>query len=850
MKTFGHFDDAHREYVITDPATPFPWINYLGNEDFFGLISNTGGGYDFYKDAKFRRITRYRYNSVPMDSVGRYFYINDGGTVWSPGWKPCKTALDSYECRHGMNYTRITGSKNGIEASALFFVPLHTWAEVQKVTLTNNTGTPKRLKLFSYTEWCLWNAATDGENFQRNLSTGEVEIELSSPTGGCRKGVTVYHKTEYKERRNHYAYYALTNAEAQGYDTDRESFVGLYNDLSAPQCVTAGRPAMSVAHGWSPIASHYVEVELQPGEQKHFVFVLGYAENQQEEKFERIDTASLCNQTPPPSEGLGEASLLTSLGQLDHTIVNKEKAHAVINRFATPEAVDAAFDELRRYWDELLSRFTVSSSDERLNRMVNIWNQYQCMITFCFSRSASFFESGVGRGMGFRDSNQDLVGFVHQVPERARQRILDIAATQFPDGGCYHQYQPLTKRGNNDIGGGFNDDPCWLIFGTVAYLKETGDFSILDELVPFDNQPGTEVSLMEHLRVSFNHVADNLGPHGLPLIGRADWNDCLNLNCFSWDPNESFQTTENNSEGSKAESLMIAGLFVFVGKEYVKLCELRAEQDEARRAQQLIDKMTEAVKQHGWDGEWYLRAYDFYGHKIGSHENDESKIFIESQGFCTMAAIGQEEGMVDRALDACKRYLDSEHGMVLNYPAFTRYHVEMGEISTYPAGYKENGGIFCHNNPWVIIGETVARRGNDAWQHYTKIAPAWIDDQQLHKVEPYVYCQMVAGKEAARPGEGKNSWLTGTAAWNWITITQYILGIKPTYDGIEIDPCIPSSLKEYTVHRVLRDASFDITVRNPQGHESGVSSILLDGVPIEGNMVRATPGHHVVEVTL
>ena len=850
MKTFGHFDDAHREYVITDPATPFPWINYLGNEDFFGLISNTGGGYDFYKDAKFRRITRYRYNSVPMDSVGRYFYINDGGTVWSPGWKPCKTALDSYECRHGMNYTRITGSKNGIEASALFFVPLHTWAEVQKVTLTNHTGTPKRLKLFSYSEWCLWNAATDGENFQRNLSTGEVEIELSSPTGGGRKGVTVYHKTEYKERRNHYAYYALTNAEAQGYDTDRESFVGLYNDLSAPQCVTAGRPAMSVAHGWSPIASHYVEVELQPGEQKHFVFVLGYAENQQEEKFERIDTASLCNQTPPPSEGLGEASLLTSLGQLDHTIVNKEKAHAVINRFATPEAVDAAFDELRRYWDELLSRFTVSSSDERLNRMVNIWNQYQCMITFCFSRSASFFESGVGRGMGFRDSNQDLVGFVHQVPERARQRILDIAATQFPDGGCYHQYQPLTKRGNNDIGGGFNDDPCWLIFGTVAYLKETGDFSILDEPVPFDNQPGTEVSLMEHLRVSFNHVADNLGPHGLPLIGRADWNDCLNLNCFSWDPNESFQTTENNSEGSKAESLMIAGLFVFVGKEYVKLCELRAEHDEARRAQQLIDKMTEAVKQHGWDGEWYLRAYDFYGHKIGSHENDESKIFIESQGFCTMAAIGQEEGMVDRALDACKRYLDSEHGMVLNYPAFTRYHVEMGEISTYPAGYKENGGIFCHNNPWVIIGETVARRGNDAWQHYTKIAPAWIDDQQLHKVEPYVYCQMVAGKEAARPGEGKNSWLTGTAAWNWITITQYILGIKPTYDGIEIDPCIPSSLKEYTVHRVLRDASFDITVRNPQGHESGVSSILLDGIPVEGNMVRATPGHHVVEVTL
>ena len=847
MKTFGHFDDKNREYVITDPATPFPWINYLGNEDFFGLISNTAGGYDFYKDAKFRRITRYRYNGVPMDAGGRYFYIREElptangqepkAIVWNPGWKPCKTPLDSYECRHGMNYTRITGSKNGVEASVLFFVPLKTWAEVQKLTLKNTTNSVKTLKLFSFTEWCLWNAATDMENFQRNWSTGEVEIEKTVLNGSSVETTAIYHKTEYKERRNHYAYYALTNAKADGFDTDRESFVGLYNGFEAPQCVMAGKPAMSVAHGWSPIASHYVEVTLQPGESKDFIFVLGYAENEQEKKYV-LDGS--------PAEG----TLITSLGDLDHTIINKEKAHAVIERFATVEAVDAAFAELCRLWDDLLSRFTVKSSDERLNRMVNIWNQYQCMITFCFSRSASFFESGVGRGMGFRDSNQDLVGFVHQVPSRARQRIIDIASTQFPDGGCYHQYQPLTKRGNNDIGGGFNDDPCWLIFGTVAYIKETGDFSILDEPVPFDNQPGSEVSLFEHLRVSFNHVVENLGPHGLPLIGRADWNDCLNLNCFSNDPNESFQTTENNSVGSKAESLMIAGLFVFTGKQYVELCDRIAKHSEAQRAQQCIDQMVEAVKQYGWDGEWYLRAYDFYGNKIGSNENEESKIFIESQGFCTMAGIGQESGMVDKALDSCKQYLDSEHGMVLNYPAFTRYHIEMGEISSYPAGYKENGGIFCHNNPWVIIGETVARRGNDAWQHYTKIAPAWIEDQTLHKVEPYVYCQMVAGKEAARPGEGKNSWLTGTAAWNWLTITQYILGVKPTFDGLEIDPCIPSTLKEFTVHRQLRDASFDITVKNPNGKQSGVSSIVLDGSPVEGTTIKATPGRHTVEVIM
>lgn len=712
---YGHFDDKAREYVIDNPRTPWPWINYLGNKDFFSLISNTAGGYSFYKDAKFRRLTRYRYNGVPMDAGGRYFYIKDGDTVWNPGWKPTKTELDSYECRHGMNYTRIKGEKNGLRAELLFFVPLDTHAEIAKLTLTNTTDKPKTFKLFSFIEWCLWNAATDMENFQRNFSTGEVEIE----------GSTIYHKTEYKERRNHYAFYHV-NAPIDGFDTDRESFLGLYNGFDEPQVVTEGKPRNSEAHGWSPIASHYMEITLQPGESRDLVFMLGYVENEQDKKWE--------------SKG----------------VINKEKAHDMIASFDTAEKVDRAFGELRAYWDNLLERFTLNSGDERLDRMVNIWNQYQCMITFCFSRSASFFESGIGRGMGFRDSNQDLVGFVHQIPERARERIIDIASTQFPDGGCYHQYQPLTKRGNNDIGGGFNDDPMWLIFGTIAYIKETGDMSILDEPVPFDNVKGSEVSLMEHLKVSFDHVVNNLGPHGLPLIGRADWNDCLNLNCFSMDPNESFQTTENKTEGSKAESLMIAGQFVIYGEEYVKLCRKLGLDAEADRAQKHVDDMVEAVKKHGWDGEWFLRAYDFYGNKVGSHENKEGKIFIESQGWCTMAGIGLESGLVEKSLDSVKKYLDCEHGIVLNNPAFTEYVMEYGEISTYPAGYKENAGIFAHNNPWVIIGETVLGRGDEAWEYYRKICPAYLEEKSdLHKVEPYVYCQMTAGKDAYKPGEAK-----------------------------------------------------------------------------------------------
>ena len=811
-KQYGHFDDAKREYVITDPKTPFPWINYLGNEDFFGLISNTGGGYNFYKDAKFRRITRYRYNSVPMDSVGRYFYLVDGATIWNPGWKPCKTPLDKYECRHGLNYTRITGEKNGVRASVLHFVPLGVKAEIQRVTISNLSNEIKHLKLFSYAEWCLWNAATDGENFQRNLSTGEVEIERGEWTA-------IYHKTEYKERRDHYAYYAV-NAKADGYDTDRESFVGLYNDLSEPSAVSNQHSTNSLAHGWSPIASHYFEIELKPGESKDLIFILGYAENAQEEKF--------ANSQVGPA--IANSQLLTSLGEKDHHIINKVRAHEVIKRFATVEAVEAAFAELNALWDELLSKYHVESDDERLNRMVNIWNQYQCMITFCMSRSASFFESGVGRGMGFRDSNQDLVGFVHQIPSRARQRIIDIASTQFPDGGCYHQYQPLTKRGNNDIGGGFNDDPMWLIFGTTAYIRETGDYSILDEMVPWDNEPGSEVSLMEHLRISFEHVVKNVGPHGLPLIGRADWNDCLNLNCFSMDPNESFQTTGNKTEGSKAESLMIAGLFVYCGRQFAELLKAKGEGLTAN-VEAEIEKMCKAVEKYGWDGEWYLRAYDYYGNKVGSHENAEGQIFIESQGWCGMARIGAELGMPERALDSAAKLLDSEHGMVLNYPAYTTYHIELGEQSTYPAGYKENGGIFCHNNPWVIIAQTEAGRGNDAWTLYKKIAPAWIEDQDLHKVEPYVYCQMVAGKEAAKPGEGKNSWLTGTAAWNWLVISQHILGIQPTYEGLRINPCIPADLKQYKVTRKWRDAEYIITVQNPNGKQHADQPTVLPYAP-------------------
>ncbi len=794
---YGFFDDDRREYVIDNPQTPYPWINYLGNHSFFSLISNTAGGYSFYKDAKFRRITRYRYNNVPTDDGGRYFYIKEGDDIWSPGWKPVKTELDSYECRHGLSYSIIKGVKNNLEARVLYFVPLHFNGEVQQLKLKNTGSRKKSIKLFSFMEFALWNAEDDMTNFQRNFSTGEVEIEDS----------VIYHKTEYRERRNHYSFYSV-NTDIQGFDTDRESFLGLYNGFDAPQRVLEGKASNSEAHGWSPVASHFLEVELNPGEERSFIFMLGYVEVDENDKWE--------------SKG----------------VINKKPAKEMIARFDTDEKVEEALAKLKEYWNGLLSHFVIESHDEKLNRMVNIWNQYQCMITFNMSRSASYFESGIGRGMGFRDSNQDLIGFVHQAPHRARERVIDIASTQFPDGSCYHQYQPLTKRGNNAIGGGFNDDPLWLILGTTAYIKETGDFSILDEMVPFDNDMSLAKPMFEHLKVSFDHVINNLGPHGLPLIGRADWNDCLNLNCFSKDPNESFQTTENNTEGSQAESLMIAGLFVVYGGEYVNLCKTLGKEEEAQRAQKAVDEMAEAIKTHGWDGEWFIRAYDFYGNKVGSKENEEGKIFIESNGWCSMAGIGQEDGYLLKALDSVKKHLDTDYGIVLNHPSYTEYRIELGEISTYPPGYKENGGIFCHNNPWIMIGETVLGRGHRAFEYYKKITPAYLEDiSDLHRTEPYVYAQMIAGKDAYKPGEAKNSWLTGTAAWNYYTITQYILGIRPDYNQLIIDPCIPSNWEGFKVQRNFRGAILEIEITNPDHVSKGVKKIMLNGREIEGNAI-------------
>ncbi len=822
---YGHFDDAAREYVINTPHTPYPWINYLGSERFFSLLSHLGGGYSFYRDARMRRLTRYRYNNIPTDSGGRYLFVNDGGDVWTPTWLPVRAELDHFEARHGMGYSTITGERGGLRVTTTYLVPLGEDAEVQRVTVTNTSEDAKSVTLFSFVEFALWNAHDDQTNYQRNLSIGEVEVEQVTPSGGS----AIYHRTEYRERRNHYAVFAV-NEPAAGFDTDRDTFLGGpfhgFADAAAPR---SGRSANSMASGWYPIGSHSIALDLQPGESRDLVFVLGYLENDPAEKW--ADEA--------------------------HQVINKTGAHDLLARFATPADVDAALARLADYWHNLLSTFTVRSTDDKLDRMVNTWNQYQCMVTFNMSRSASYFETGIGRGMGFRDSNQDLLGFVHLVPERARERIIDIASTQFPDGSAYHQYQPLTKRGNNDIGSGFNDDPLWLVAGVAGYIKETGDDSILDEPVPFDNEPGSEQPLWEHLVRSFDFVLTHLGPHGLPLIGRADWNDCLNLNCFSSEPGESFQTTENKA-GGVAESVFIAAQFVLYGTEYAALARRRGLEQVAVAAEAAVEQMRQAILDHAWDGEWFRRAYDYFGNPVGTAADTEGRIWIEPQGFAVMAGVGVGSGPADteskaiRALDSVRELLGTPHGLVLQHPAYTTYRIELGEVSTYPPGYKENGGIFCHNNPWVIIAETLVGRGDVAFDYYRRITPAYREAiSDVHRLEPYVYAQMIAGKEAVRAGEAKNSWLTGTAAWNFVAVSQYLLGVRPDFDHLVVDPQLGPDVPSFTVTRKLRGATYTIRVTN-SGERGSRARLVVDGRPVEGQRVPyAAPGSQVlIEATL
>lgn len=809
---YGYFDDPAREYVMVRPDTPLPWLNYLGQDEFFGLCTNTGGGYTFYKDAKLRRLTRYRYNNIPYDNNGRYLYIKDGDSVWNPTWKPVKAKHDKWECRHGLGYTRFLAEKDGIEVELLFFIPPDENVEIWRTKVRNKSGAKKTVQLFSYVEFCFFEALNDMTNYQRTYSIGEVEVE----------GSAIYHKTEFRERRDHYTLFGCTRA-IDGFDTSRDEFVGIHNGLHEAQVPFAGKARNTIAHGWNPIGSHAITLELEAGAEEDFAFVLAYVVHGNEDKY------------------------------VAPRVINKSKGQAIMAKYGDLAGLDAAFAALKNRWEDLLGAFQMKSPCDIMNRMGNTWNQVQVMATFNLSRSASMYETGIGRGMGYRDSNQDLLGFVHLVPDKARQRVLDIAATQMSSGLCFHQYQPLTKKGNADIGGGFMDDHLWLILSTCAYIKETGDTSILSENIGYADQPdeAKKGTLLDHLELSVRYCMENRGPHQLPLIGHADWNDCLNLNCFSTEPNESFQLASHGASDDTAESLMIAGLFLASCNELKALYQFIGRDTDAARIQSDYDAMLAAVDAHGWDGDWFIRAYDAESRPVGSHVNAEGQIYIESQGWLIMGGVGHEDGRAARALESVHERLYTENGCVLQQPAYEAYQLHLGEVTSYPPGYKENAGIFCHNNPWIHLAHMLLGNGDRAYEYYLSICPAAKEEKiETYRGEPYVYSQMVSGRDAAMPGEAKNAWLTGCAAWTFLTVSHGFMGVQPDYAGLKLDPCIPSDWPEFEVTRRFRGATYEVLVKNPKGVCKGVSSMLVDGERVAGNVVPLAPAGATVKIEI
>lgn len=783
MNPYGYFDARASEYVIIRPDTPTPWMNYLGEGQYGGLISNTGGGFSFDRDPRNRRVTRYRYNAVPADQPGRYVYLRDQGTgqYWGASWQPVRGELDSYECRHGAGYTRVTTERYGIRAETLYFVPPKTAAELWVLTIQNRSDRPRTLRTFSFAEFSFPDAHVD----QHNLDWGGhiVSSRWDAASGAILVG------TKFRPTTSFFA----ADAPPIGYDGDRDTFVGSYRDLAAPVVVTTGEPTNTGSPRGNSIGSLCHELTLAPGEQGQICYVLGITDS-------------------------------------------PETIPATVARFRDPAAVDAAFQELRADWAEYLSAFTVDTPDPDTNAMLNFWNQVQCRTTLYWSRFVSAYETGLGRGMGTRDSGQDTLGALHAAPEHARALLTRIWGLQFADGHTWHQFYPLTGEGGPGLAAEFpdwpqwfSDDHLWLIISVCAYLRETGDYDYLDQRVPY--QDGGDDTIWGHLLRAVQFTLTHRGPHGLPRAGFSDWDDTLNVDHGS----------------GLAESVWCGMQFCRAMRDLAELCAHLGRDQDRTRFQTLFEEMAEAVNTHGWDGSWYARAYDDAGDPIGVASETVHRISLNPQTWSVFSEVAPRE-RADRAMRAAHEHLNTPYGMALMWPPYDGHDPRVRGTSTFPPGAKENGGIFCHANPWAIIAAAMLDWPDQAYAYYRQYLPLARTDSDRFQVEPYVYCQNICGPAHPQFGMGRNAWLTGAASWTYLAATQWLLGIRPTHAGLRIAPAIPTEWSGFTASRRYRGTRYEITVRRV-GPGSTVA-LTVAGQPVPGDVVPLPPpGTDRVEVT-
>jgi len=782
---YGYFDETAREYVIIRPDTPTPWINYIGEGRYGGIVSNTGGGFSFDRDPRNRRVTRYRYNSIPVDQPGRYIYLRDQqtGEYWSPTAAPVKRDLDAYECRHGTAYTRIASRYRGIEAEVLYFVPLSSIdepvpCELWRLRVRNTGSTPRSLRIFSYAEFSF----ADAFNDLANLDWAQ-QIVFSS----CRDGV-IRVGTKFQPLT---FFFAGSEAPA-GYTCDREDFVGRGRDLADPIVVETGVPSNAPSPRGNSIGSLTHDIELAPGEERVLVYVMGA--------------------TDIPEE----------IGR-------------VVARFSDPVEVEAAYQALRDDWVTYLSHFTVETPDADTNAMLNFWNPVQCRTTLYWSRFVSGYESGLGRGMGTRDSGQDTLGTMHAAPDHARRMLTRIWTMQFADGHTWHQFFPLTGEGGPGLAAEypdwpqwFSDDHLWLLISVCAYLRETGDFDYLDQIVPFVDREAD--SVWAHMLRAVDFTLAHLGPHGLPRSGFSDWNDTLNIDHGS----------------GRAESVWTAMQFCRAMLDMAELCGRIDRPDEARRFAGLHSSMAEAINRSAWDGAWYVRSFDDDGLPIGTSGAPHQEIDLIAQSWAVLGEVAPRDRAA-AAMNSAHERLNTEFGLALISPPYDGGDDRVRGTSTYVPGAKENGGIFCHANTWSIVAAAMLGWGDQAYRYYRQILPLARTDSDRYKTEPYVYPQNICGPTHPSFGMARNAWLTGTAAWTYVAATQWILGIRPTFEGLRVAPAIPAEWPGFTARREFRGTTYEIAVRR-EGPGSAVS-LVVDGVAVSGDVVRLpAPGTAVVAV--
>jgi N,N'-diacetylchitobiose phosphorylase len=780
---YGYFDNAAREYVITRPDTPRSWSNYLGSTEYGVLITNNAGGYSFYKSAAQGRITRMRFNSVPLDQPGRNIYLRDTetGDFWSAAWQPVGKPLDQYksECRHGTAYTVITSDYAGIKSETTYFVPLGRAMEVWRIKLTNIGTTPRRLSAFTYVEYANnWSSFNDLVNLQYS----QFIVTMGVDGGIIDHGTNVHIPADPDNFENadqgRHSFLAFVGTPVAGYDTDRTAFLGSYGTYAKPCVVEIGRCTNSLAAGDNACGVLQTEVTLAPGETKEFAVLMG----------------------------VGRAGIEGKVAAQEFSLAK----------------IDEELAKLKAYWHGRLEGLTATTPDPAFNAMLAMWGPFNCLITYAWSRAASLIYAGERDGLGFRDTVQDLLGVMHAIPSEAVKRLELMLTGQLSSGGCMPVVKQFAHRpGQEKIPPDSelrSDDGMWLFFAVPAYVKQTGDFDFLKKILPYAD--AGKASVLGHLRRAIEFNLERNGIHGLPCGLSADWNDCIRL-------------------GTKGETVMVAFQLRFALKTYAEICAQIGETDEKAWAEASLVRFDPLLEAHTWDGEWYLRGFGDDGTKFGSAEQTEGRIFLNTQ---TWAVLSGHAGK-DRAATAMasvEKHLATEHGVMLCTPPFLETSMKVMRAVLFVPGMKENGAIFNHTQGWTVIAETMLGHGDKAYRYYRASMPAaWNERAEIREIEPYVMCQFTNAPMSPRAGASRVPWLSGSAAWSYVAGTQYVLGIRADWHGLVVDPCIPAGWNGFTATRCFRGKTVRIAVKNPNGVEKGVKSLTLNGEVLAGTVLPA-----------